>query len=213
MPTPWSIPALAGDLQAKPSCPGRSGVEPLACDHPGWQPGQAEMAAAGGAGRRSAKTADRPLNQSREAHPFGLSAPLPPRGAMNSTPAQRRRLLEVVANYTRLSAVRAAGCAVRGERRGRNILECTHGLRAMSVRRRNPVGLRRPLSAGAESSPTARGLSGDGWWTDSETDTSRPAALTTVTMALVDTDGGASTPRGAHGDSHRAGDPLMVGLG
>ena len=75
------------------------------------------------------------------------------------------------------------------------------------------MGLRRPLSSGAESSPTAMGLSGDGWWTDTETDTFRPAALTTVTMALVDTDGGASTPRGAHGDSHRAGDPLMVGLG
>jgi len=49
---------------------------------PGWQPGQAEIAAAGGAGRRHAKNAARPLNQSREAHPLGLAAPLPPRGAM-----------------------------------------------------------------------------------------------------------------------------------
>ena len=36
--------------------------------HSEWQPGQAEIAAAGGADRRSAKNADRPMNQSREAH-------------------------------------------------------------------------------------------------------------------------------------------------
>jgi hypothetical protein len=42
---------------------------------------QAEIAAAGGAGRRSAKNADRPLNQSREALPRGAAAPLPPEGA------------------------------------------------------------------------------------------------------------------------------------
>jgi hypothetical protein len=35
-------------------------------DHPAWQPSQAEIAAAGGAGRRSAKNADAPINQSRE---------------------------------------------------------------------------------------------------------------------------------------------------
>jgi hypothetical protein len=42
--------------------------------------GRLEIAAEGGADRRSAKNADRPINQSREAHPLGLSAPLPPRG-------------------------------------------------------------------------------------------------------------------------------------
>src|SRR5215211_6113683 len=47
----------------------------------GWQPDQAETVAGGGADRRSAKNADRPLNQSREAHPLGLAAPLPRGGA------------------------------------------------------------------------------------------------------------------------------------
>jgi hypothetical protein len=49
------------------------------------------IAAGGGAGRRSAKNADRPMHQSREAHPLGLAAPLPrlaPRGALTSTAAQ-----------------------------------------------------------------------------------------------------------------------------
>jgi hypothetical protein len=36
--------------------------------HSKWQPGQAEIAAEGGAGRRSAKNAAAPINQSREAH-------------------------------------------------------------------------------------------------------------------------------------------------
>jgi len=36
--------------------------------HARWQPGKDGIAAAGGADRRSAKNADRPLNQSREAH-------------------------------------------------------------------------------------------------------------------------------------------------
>jgi hypothetical protein len=35
--------------------------------HCKWPPGRVEIAAAGGADRRSAKNADRPLNQSREA--------------------------------------------------------------------------------------------------------------------------------------------------
>jgi hypothetical protein len=45
--------------------------------HPAWQPGQAEIAAAGGADRRSAKNAAAPMDQSREAHPCGAAAPLP----------------------------------------------------------------------------------------------------------------------------------------
>jgi hypothetical protein len=49
--------------------------------HSAWQSGQAEIAAAGGADPRSAKIADRPMDQAREAHPLGLSAPLPRRGA------------------------------------------------------------------------------------------------------------------------------------
>jgi hypothetical protein len=36
--------------------------------HSTWQPGPAETAAEGGAGRRSAKIAAAPINQSREAH-------------------------------------------------------------------------------------------------------------------------------------------------
>jgi hypothetical protein len=36
--------------------------------HPTWHSRQAEIAAVGGADRRSAKNADAPLNQSREAH-------------------------------------------------------------------------------------------------------------------------------------------------
>ena len=40
----------------------------LMLHHPAWQPGQAEMAAGGGADRRSAQIADAPINQSREAH-------------------------------------------------------------------------------------------------------------------------------------------------
>ena len=36
--------------------------------HPAWQPGQAEIATEGGAGRRPAQDADAPLNQAREAH-------------------------------------------------------------------------------------------------------------------------------------------------
>jgi hypothetical protein len=50
----------------------------LMLHHPAWQPGQAEMAAAGGADRSSAKNAATPINQSREAHaPLGAAAPLP----------------------------------------------------------------------------------------------------------------------------------------
>jgi hypothetical protein len=45
--------------------------------HPVWQPQQAQTAAEGGAGRKSAKIADAPINQSREAHPLGAAAPLP----------------------------------------------------------------------------------------------------------------------------------------
>jgi hypothetical protein len=77
----------------------------VAVHHPKWQPGQAEMAADGGADRRSAKNAARPLNQSREAHPLGLSAPLPEgasrprslwptsptRGMTSGDPASRRQ--------------------------------------------------------------------------------------------------------------------------
>jgi hypothetical protein len=43
--------------------------------HPEWSPGQAEIAAAGGADRRSAKNTAAPMHQSREAH--GLAPPLP----------------------------------------------------------------------------------------------------------------------------------------
>jgi hypothetical protein len=52
----------------------RSMMSQLFTWHPEWQAGQALIAAAGGADRRSAKNADRPINQSREAH---LAARLP----------------------------------------------------------------------------------------------------------------------------------------
>jgi hypothetical protein len=59
--------------------------------HPEWQLGQADIAAAGGAGRRSAKIADAPMNQSREAH-------LPAR-PLHSPEGGSLRLLQVVADY------------------------------------------------------------------------------------------------------------------
>src|SRR6266508_2346493 len=42
--------------------------QPVLRHHPAWQPGQALIAAEGGADRRSAKIAAVPMNQSREAH-------------------------------------------------------------------------------------------------------------------------------------------------
>jgi hypothetical protein len=76
---PWravSAPADAG--QDRPTVPEPSqrlptsreshAVAVLLRHHPEWQPRQLEIAAAGGADRRSAKNADRPMNQSREAH-------------------------------------------------------------------------------------------------------------------------------------------------
>jgi hypothetical protein len=47
-----------------------AGSIPSACAryHPSWLPGQAEIAAGGGADRRSAKNASAGMNQSREAH-------------------------------------------------------------------------------------------------------------------------------------------------
>jgi hypothetical protein len=53
--------------------------------HFAWQSGQAQIAAAGGAGRRSAKNAGAPMNQSREAHPLSAAAPLPLRGPVGGT--------------------------------------------------------------------------------------------------------------------------------
>jgi hypothetical protein len=59
-------------------------ARPLLWHHPMWQPGSAEIAAEGGADRRSAKDADRPINQSREAH--HPARPLhSPEGAMRCT--------------------------------------------------------------------------------------------------------------------------------
>jgi hypothetical protein len=54
-----------------------------------WSPGPAELAAAGGADRRSAKNAAPPMNQSREA-PYGAAAPLP-RGPCKRTHTNRHQ--------------------------------------------------------------------------------------------------------------------------
>jgi hypothetical protein len=48
--------------------------------HPKWQPGQAEIAAAGGAGRRPARRRGRAVEPIARSAPYGAAAPLP-RGA------------------------------------------------------------------------------------------------------------------------------------
>jgi hypothetical protein len=57
-----------------------------------WQEGQTRTVAAGGAGRRPAKNAGRPMNQSREAHTRHVRATLPKGGLFRLLP-QRVRLL------------------------------------------------------------------------------------------------------------------------
>jgi hypothetical protein len=55
--------------------------------HPEQQPGQAEIAAAGGADRRSAKNASAGMNQSREAHLAERSLHSPEGGQSAAKPA------------------------------------------------------------------------------------------------------------------------------
>src|SRR5829696_6035182 len=63
----------------------------VAPHHHEWQSGQAEIAAAGGADRRSDKNAAGPLNQFARSAPLGAAAPLPPRGLLPPRrPPQRR---------------------------------------------------------------------------------------------------------------------------
>jgi hypothetical protein len=57
--------------------------------HSAWQQGQAEIAAGGGADRRSAKNTDRPHESIARSAPLGLADPLPPRG---QSAAELRRL-------------------------------------------------------------------------------------------------------------------------
>jgi len=76
MPAPGRLIRRAAGQSPVPRCtPGRtgalwaaSGSTALIPHHTVWQPGQARTAAEGGADRRSAKNADAPINQSREAH-------------------------------------------------------------------------------------------------------------------------------------------------
>jgi len=75
---------------------------PLIPHHPTWQPGQAQIAAEGGAGRKPPKGADAPLDQSREAHHSAR-----PLHSLRGGPV----LLQVVADYQRLNVVQAAGRA------------------------------------------------------------------------------------------------------
>jgi hypothetical protein len=99
--TPWKRPYRPRIARALAS------TTPLLQHHCKWQKG-ARIAAAGGADRRSAKNADRPMHQSREAHPPGLAAPLPPRGArcwFAGRPAGRNQPdghLQVAAGHERL---------------------------------------------------------------------------------------------------------------
>ena len=80
--------------------------------HRAWQPGQAWIAAEGGAGRRHAKNAARPMNQSREAHPLRPGRSTPPEGGHGSHGGRVPAVpFQVVADYRRLSAVPAAGRA------------------------------------------------------------------------------------------------------
>jgi hypothetical protein len=81
--------------------------------HPAWQPEQAQTAAEGGADRRSAKNARLPHGLIARSAPLSAAAPLP-RGGHEATPAQLRLLLQVVADYTRVSAVQVAGRAGDG---------------------------------------------------------------------------------------------------
>jgi hypothetical protein len=58
--------------------------------HPAWQPGQAEIAAFGGADRRSAQDRGRADRSIALSAPPGLAAPLPPRGDVTWTDAGTR---------------------------------------------------------------------------------------------------------------------------
>ena len=71
-------------------------LSPAVPHHSAWQAGQAQIATEGGADRRSARGADAPINQSREAHqsapplhsPRGMERPLT--GATRQGPSSRR---------------------------------------------------------------------------------------------------------------------------
>jgi hypothetical protein len=66
--------------------------------HPVWPLGRAEIAAAGGADRRSAKNAAVPHGSIARSAPCGAAAPLPPRGH-DAAAAWAYLLLQVVADY------------------------------------------------------------------------------------------------------------------
>jgi hypothetical protein len=68
----WAVGLHPGSLGSK---------MPLLSTTMSGSQGRLRLPPQGGADRRSARIADRPLNRSREAHPFGLAAPLPHRGA------------------------------------------------------------------------------------------------------------------------------------
>src|SRR4030095_859626 len=72
-----------------------------------WQPGQVGIAAAGGADRRSARRRGRADESIARSAPYG-AAPPPAREGPTL------RLLQVVADYTRVSAVQVAGRAGDG---------------------------------------------------------------------------------------------------
>ena len=80
--------------------------------HPAWPPGGLEIAAGGGADRRSAKNAAAPHGSIARSAPSGVAAPLP-RGAINAYRAGwcRRQVLGAVAAFVTLRGRRPATLA------------------------------------------------------------------------------------------------------
>jgi hypothetical protein len=66
-------------------------LQPSHADHPAWRPGQVQIAAGGGAGRRSAKIAAGPNQSIARSAPLGAAAPLPLGGLPAVMPPSRRR--------------------------------------------------------------------------------------------------------------------------
>jgi hypothetical protein len=88
------LAGLAERLPALPENDLQHGQGADRTSHPAWRCGQHLIAAAGGAGRRSAKNADAPINQSREAH-------LPARPLRSPEGAMRRAVGQDPARYSR----------------------------------------------------------------------------------------------------------------
>jgi hypothetical protein len=107
----WTSVAHAGvGVGGSPSWSTLSGSTAFIPQHREWQPGQAQIAAAGGADRRSANNAARPMHQSREAH-LAAWPHHSPEGGHNPYRGSVPLLLQVVADCQRLNAVLSGGLA------------------------------------------------------------------------------------------------------